>query len=189
MWVQTGPPGAHTLDTEVDSNDWDTEDEYSEWDTDHSGSENSDTEQSGPIDLYIGDKHDDHYDEHPRWCDIKASDCDDEYADMGSLVDSSDDDRPSERLSEETDDEEEVAIITTDLITAAPGVPPPWSLVGRIDPKPVKMTRQGIGSIFDLLQTVHMVPSARKAVTGDGVCIGLTFKTCPFMHPKTQTEP
>ena len=31
-----------------------------------------------------------------------------------------------------------------------------------------------------------MVPSARKAVTGDGVCIGLTFKTSPFLHPKTQ---
>jgi hypothetical protein len=121
-----------------------------------------------------------------RWCDIEASDDDDEYADMGSLVGSSDDDRPNELLFEETDDEEEVAPITTDPITAAPGVPPPWSLVGRIDPKPVKMTRQGVGSIFDLLQKVHMVPSARKAVTGDGVCIGLTFKTCPFMHPKTQ---
>ena len=31
-----------------------------------------------------------------------------------------------------------------------------------------------------------MVPSARKAVTGDGVCIGLTFKSSPFVHPKTQ---
>ena len=30
-----------------------------------------------------------------------------------------------------------------------------------------------------------MVPSARKAVTGDGICIGLTYKTCPFIHPKT----
>ena len=30
-----------------------------------------------------------------------------------------------------------------------------------------------------------MVPSARKAVAGDGICIGLTFKTSPFIHPKT----
>ena len=30
-----------------------------------------------------------------------------------------------------------------------------------------------------------MAPSARKAVTGDGICIGLTFKSSPFVHPKT----
>ena len=36
------------------------------------------------------------------------------------------------------------------------------------------------------LLTVQMVPSARKAVMGDGVCIGLTFKSSPFVHPKTQ---
>ena len=30
-----------------------------------------------------------------------------------------------------------------------------------------------------------MVPSARKAVTGDGIYIGLTFKTSSFIHPKT----
>jgi hypothetical protein len=112
----------------------------------------------------------------------------------------------NELLSEETDEEEVAATneywrsfqsaskrtdipnptTTTDTTTAAPGVSPPWSLVGRIDPKPVKLTRQGSDSIFNLLQKVHMVPSARKAVTGDGVCIGLTFKTSPFMHPKTQ---
>ncbi len=30
-----------------------------------------------------------------------------------------------------------------------------------------------------------MVKSARRAVTGDGVCIGLTYKDRAFIHPKT----
>ena len=30
-----------------------------------------------------------------------------------------------------------------------------------------------------------MVPSARKAVSGDGICIGLNFKTTAFVHPRT----
>ena len=212
-----GQPGALAWDTEVGYNDWDTEDNYSDWNTEQSGSDDSDTEKSGPIDFYIGDDHDDHYDVYScptilgpepraRWCDVEVSD-DDDYADMHSLVDSDDDDRPNDLLSDETDEEEVAATdeywrsfqpasrrtdipdptTTTALptITAAPGVSPSWSLVGRIDPKPVKLTRQGSDAIVNLLQKVHMVPSARKAVTGDGVCIGLTFKTSPFLHPKT----
>ena len=31
-----------------------------------------------------------------------------------------------------------------------------------------------------------MVKSARRAVTGDGVCIGLTYKTEAFVHPETK---
>ena len=31
-----------------------------------------------------------------------------------------------------------------------------------------------------------MVKSARRAVTGDGVCIGLTYKDKAFVHPKTK---
>ena len=31
-----------------------------------------------------------------------------------------------------------------------------------------------------------MVKSARRAVTGDGVCIGLTYKDQAFVHPKTK---
>ncbi len=69
---------------------------------------------------------------------------------------------------------------------AAPGVNASWSLVGKIDPKPVKLSQKGIHDIFYHLLNVHMVPSARKAVTGDGVCIGLSFKSSPFVHPKTQ---
>ena len=92
-WVYTGQPGAHAWDTEVGSNDWDTEDEYSDWNTERSGSDDSDTEKSGPIDFYIGDDHDDHYDAYSgpttsgpepraRGCDVEISDDDDEYADM-----------------------------------------------------------------------------------------------------------
>ncbi len=69
--------------------------------------------------------------------------------------------------------------------SAAAGVNTSWSLVGKINPKPVKLTQKGIHDIFYHLLNVHMVPSARKAVTGDGVCIGLTFKSSPFVHPKT----
>ena len=35
------------------------------------------------------------------------------------------------------------------------------------------------------LLDVEMVKSARQAVTGDGICIGLTYKKTAFVHPKT----
>ena len=133
---------------------------------------------------------------------VEESD-EDEYADMYSLIDSDDDDRPNDLLPGDTDEDEEAATDeywesfqpasrrteNPNPTTVALGVSPSWSLVGQINPKPVKLTRQGSDAIFSLLQNVHMAPSARKAVTGDGVCIGLTFKTSPFLHPKTQTEP
>jgi hypothetical protein len=184
MWVNTGQPGSHAWDTEVGSNDWDTEEDYYfDWNTEQSGSDDSDTEQSGRVDYYIGDDHDDHYDVHSgstilgpepraRWCDVEVSDDDDEYAYMQSLVDSDDDDRPNDLLSDETDEEEvaatdgywrsfqpasrrtdipnpttttvpspiTVSVDDNSAVTAAPGVSPSWSLVGRIDPKPVKLT-------------------------------------------------
>ncbi len=31
-----------------------------------------------------------------------------------------------------------------------------------------------------------MVKSARRAVAGDGVCIGLTYKDQAFVHPETK---
>ena len=45
---------------------------------------------------------------------------------------------------------------------------------------------QGCENILDLLWRVEMVKSARRAVTGDGVCIGLTYKDKAFVHPKTK---
>ena len=33
---------------------------------------------------------------------------------------------------------------------------------------------------------VEMVKSARRDATGDGVCIGLTYKDKAFVHPKTR---
>ena len=39
--------------------------------------------------------------------------------------------------------------------------------------------------IFHRLKDVKMVRSAGKAVTGDGVCIGLTYRDRAFIHPKT----
>ncbi len=32
-----------------------------------------------------------------------------------------------------------------------------------------------------------MVKSARLAVTGEGICIGLAFRDQPFIHPKTES--
>ncbi len=40
--------------------------------------------------------------------------------------------------------------------------------------------------MLELLGRVEMVNSARRAVTGDGVCIGLTYKDQAFVHPKTK---
>ncbi len=71
-------------------------------------------------------------------------------------------------------------------LSALAGVDFTWSVVGKINPKPLKLSHKGIHDIFYHLLNVNMVPSARKAVTGDGVCIGLTYKTNPFVHPKTQ---
>ena len=82
---------------------------------------------------------------------------------------------------------------------AAPGIPSPnngswsrddttesgWTVVGKINPQPIKLSPKGISDIFYYLSQVEMAPSARKAVTGDGICIGLTFKSSPFVHPKT----
>ena len=54
-----------------------------------------------------------------------------------------------------------------------------------------KLTRialqpNGSDKILHLLQGVAMVKSARRAITGDGVCIGLTYKENAFVHPKTK---
>ena len=72
------------------------------------------------------------------------------------------------------------------VLSAAAGVTSSWSQVGKLNAKPVKLTQKGIHDIFYRLLNVHMVPSAGKAVAGDAVCIGLTFKLSPFVHPKTQ---
>ena len=62
---------------------------------------------------------------------------------------------------------------------------PTWTTVGRFNPKPVKLNKSGSNDILRRLLDVEMVKSARQAVTGDGICIGLTYKTNAFVHPKT----
>ncbi len=49
----------------------------------------------------------------------------------------------------------------------------------------LKLTLHGTNEVVHRLQDVKMVRSARKAVTGDGVCIGLTYTDRAFIHPKT----
>ena len=48
------------------------------------------------------------------------------------------------------------------------------------------MHPQGCENIPELVWRAEMVKSARRAVTGDGVCIGLTYKTEAFVHPETK---
>ncbi len=110
------PSGYYDRDTEDGYYDWDTEDDADDWNTEQSGSDDSDTEKSGPIDYCIRDNHYDDYsasttlgpEPRPRWCDVEESD-EDDYAGMQSLIDSDDDDRPHDLLSDETDEEEVAA--------------------------------------------------------------------------------
>ena len=52
-------------------------------------------------------------------------------------------------------------------------------------PQPIKLSSHGIDNIFRKLLDVQMVKSARQAVTGEGICIGLNYKASSFVHPKT----
>ncbi len=61
-----------------------------------------------------------------------------------------------------------------------------WTVVGKFNPQPIKLRQQGIDNILSALFEVEMAPSARRAVTGDGICIGLNYKTNAFIHPKTK---
>ena len=58
-----------------------------------------------------------------------------------------------------------------------------WIEVFRFNPQPIKLSPEGVFNIHVCLLEVAMAPSARKAVTGDGICIGLNYKTTAFVHP------
>jgi hypothetical protein len=47
------------------------------------------------------------------------------------------------------------------------------------------LNQSGVSDILRRLLDVEMAKSARQAVTGDGICIGLNYKTNAFVHPKT----
>ena len=60
-----------------------------------------------------------------------------------------------------------------------------WTTVGRFNPIPVKLNKSGSNDILRRLLDVEMARSARQAVTGDGICIGLAYETNAFVQPKT----
>jgi hypothetical protein len=60
-----------------------------------------------------------------------------------------------------------------------------WTTVGKFNPKPIRLSQSGLNDILRRLLDVEMVKSARRAVAGDGICIGLNYKTNAFVHPKT----
>ena len=62
----------------------------------------------------------------------------------------------------------------------------PWTALGTNYSTRVPLHPQGCESTLNLLWRVDMVESARKAVAGDGVCIGSTYKDKAFVHPKTK---
>ena len=64
----------------------------------------------------------------------------------------------------------------------------PWTKVGKLDPRPITLNLSGTEQILRRLQKVEMVQSARRAVTGDGICIGPKWKPGIYPPPK-RTEP
>ena len=56
---------------------------------------------------------------------------------------------------------------------------PPWT-VKPARPTRVALSADGTNWIFELVQTVIMVRSARRAVPGNGFCIVLAYKEMPF---------
>ena len=62
----------------------------------------------------------------------------------------------------------------------------PRTAVGTSKPARVPLRPQGCENIPELLWRVEMVKSARRAVTGAGVCIGLTYRDQAFTHPKAK---
>ena len=50
-------------------------------------------------------------------------------------------------------------------------------MVGKYNPQPIRLSSNGIDNLFRNLLDVEMVQSARQAVTGEGICIGLSYKT------------
>ena len=61
----------------------------------------------------------------------------------------------------------------------------PWTVVGKLSPTPIQLKSGGADSISRHLLDVKMTTYARKAVTGEGVCTDLNYKTQAFIHPKT----
>ena len=58
-------------------------------------------------------------------------------------------------------------------------------MVGKYNPQPIRLSLNGLDNISRSLLDVEMVQSAGQAVTGEGICIGINYKTRAFVHPKT----
>ena len=56
-----------------------------------------------------------------------------------------------------------------------------WTAVGTTTPTRVPLHPQGCENLIGVLWRVEMVKSARRAVAGDGVCIGLTYTCHEFL--------
>ena len=124
-----------------------------------------------------------------RWSDLVEEEDEDEYEGMSviNFNDPGDDSSNDEReWEDEVDDYAHWNSFAIDpsrrgnpypavgplpdvRLSALAGVDSTWTSVGQINPKPLKLAPQGIYDIFYHLLDVHMVPSARKAVTRDGV--------------------
>ncbi len=61
---------------------------------------------------------------------------------------------------------------------------PTWKVVWKTKPTRAALSSSGADKIFRRLLDVVMAKSARRAITGDGVCIGLTYNGNAFVHRK-----
>ncbi len=61
-----------------------------------------------------------------------------------------------------------------------------WTKAGITKLTRIASKREWEFQHLHILQGVTMVKSARRATTGDGICIGLTYKEDAVIHPKTK---
>ena len=60
-----------------------------------------------------------------------------------------------------------------------------WTVVGKFNPHPIKLSQQGIDYILHSLLDVVMSPKDKRSAKGEGICIGLNYRASAFVHHKT----
>ena len=63
---------------------------------------------------------------------------------------------------------------------------PSWTMVGKPNPQPVRLSQQGIEGILQSLHDVVLQPSSGRGKSGKELCLGLSYTNhAPYAHPKT----
>ena len=62
---------------------------------------------------------------------------------------------------------------------------PSWTVVGKPNPQPVRLSQQGIEGILQSLHDVVLQPSSGRGKSGKELCLGLSYTNhAPYAHPK-----